>query len=124
MKRKHLNFGFTLIEVLIALAIIAIAFTALLKATTQDINSTYRIKEKTISHWIAQQGITMVQLGLLNPPLHQTVTQTTKMFNQQWYWRVILKPTPFKSIQEITITTSRKNSGPFQDALIGYRYIV
>lgn len=38
--------GFTLIEVLLALSIIAIALTALLKAISQNVETTRRIKEK------------------------------------------------------------------------------
>lgn len=46
MMRKSMNKGFTLIEVLLALAVVAIALTALLKATSQDVANTQRIKEK------------------------------------------------------------------------------
>ena len=78
--------GFTLIEVLLALAIIAIAFTALLKATSQDIAATTRIKDKTISHWVATQGITLIQLGLLSSSNNQEISQVTTLFNQRWFW--------------------------------------
>ena len=67
--RTNKAHGFTLIEVLLALSVIAIALTALLKATAQNIQNTHRIKEKTISHWIAMQGVSMIQLDLvqINP---------------------------------------------------------
>lgn len=44
MQRK--TSGFTLIEVLLALTIIAVALTALLKAIAQNVEHTQRIKEK------------------------------------------------------------------------------
>ena len=116
------NAGFTLIEVLLALAIIAIAFTALLKATSQDISAAARIKDKTISHWVASQGITLIQLGLLNSPNNQEISEVTTLFNQDWYWRASIKPTAIKSIQKIIITTSKKQAGPFTDPLVAYRY--
>lgn len=115
--------GFTLIEVLLALAIIAIAFTALLKATSQDISATTRIREKTISHWVATQGIALIQLGLLSSPNNQAISEVTTLFNQDWYWRASIKPTAIKSVQEITITVSKNQSGPFGDPVIAYRYI-
>ena len=55
--------AFTLIEVLLALAVIAIALTALLKVTSQDVSYARRLKDKTLSHWVAKQGVSMVQLG-------------------------------------------------------------
>lgn len=75
--------GFTLVEVLLALTVIAIALTALLKATAQNIENTHRIKEKTISHWVAMQGVSMIQLNLLQLNQSQESTQATTMLVQQ-----------------------------------------
>ncbi len=114
--------GFTLIEVLLALAVIAIALTALLKATAQNVANTGRIKEKTISHWVAMQGVASIQLGLLSVPVNQEVTQVTTMLGQRWYWRVKLTPTQVKNIQQINITVSERPDGGFMNSLIAFRY--
>ena len=119
MKKKS---GFTLIEVLLALAIIAIAFTALLKATIQDITSTRHIKDKTISHWVATQGVKQVQLGLITVPANQELTEVTTLFEERWYWRVRLSNTPVQSMRRITITVSKNPAGPFGDPLIAFLY--
>ncbi|KTD34173.1 type II secretory pathway protein LspI [Legionella moravica] len=115
--------GFTLIEVLLALAIIAIALTALLKATAQNIENTNRIKEKSISHWIAMQGVSMIQLNLLQTNQSQESTQATTMLGQQWYWRAKISTTPFNKVQQITISVSPKQTGPFRDELVAFRYL-
>lgn len=114
--------GFTLIEVLLALAVIAIALTALLKATSEDVTLTQRIKEKSISHWVAMQGVTTIQLGMVAINLNQEITQVTKMLGQQWYWRAKLTSTPVRTMQQISITISDKQAGPFKDELIAFRY--
>lgn len=121
MMLKKTQKGFTLIEVLLALAIIGIALTALLKATAQNISNTQRIKEKTISHWVAMQGISMIQLGLVQPLESQESTQVTTLFGQKWYWRTKLSKTPVPSMQQITITVSKNQAGPFQNPIIAYR---
>jgi general secretion pathway protein I len=114
--------GFTLIEVLIALSIIAIALTALLKSTSQSIEHTARIKEKSISHWVALQGTAAIQLGLIPINLNQEITEVTTMLGQRWYWRAKLTNTPIKTTQKITITVSDDPGGPFTDPLVAARY--
>ncbi|MDP1601680.1 MAG: GspI family T2SS minor pseudopilin variant LspI [Legionella sp.] len=114
--------GFTLIEVLLALAIIAISLTALMKSTAQNVSNTHRIKEKTISHWIAMQGVAMIQAGLLPIKVNQEVTQVTTMFGERWYWRVNIIKTPMKSVEQLTIKVSNNQAGPFSDPLIAFRY--
>lgn len=114
--------GFTLIEVLLALAIIAIALTALFKATAQNVVNTQRIKDKTISHWIAMQAVAMAQLDLVQVRPNQDVTKITTMAGQRWYWRIKISQSPIKSVQQITITVSKNQAGPFQDPLIAFRY--
>ena len=122
-RTPKLSSGFTLIEVLLALAVIAIAFTALLKATSQDILASSRIKDKTQAHWVATQGIALIQLGLLKSPNHQDISEVTTLFNQTWYWRASIQPTAVKSVQQITVTVSKNQSGSFADPVIAYRYV-
>lgn len=116
--------GFTLIEVLLALAIIAIALTALLKVTAQNIENTHRIKEKTISHWIAMQAVSMIQLNIVQVNQSQESTQATTMLNQKWYWRARVSNTPLNKVQQISIFMSTKEAGPFIEELIALRYLL
>lgn len=121
-KRNTPQIGFTLVEVLLALAVIAIALTALLKVTAQNIENTSRIKEKTISHWVAMQAVTMIQLNLLQINQNQESTQVTTMLGQKWYWRAKYTNTSVNSLQEINIAVSSKEIGPFREELIAFRY--
>lgn len=124
MKQIKLNHpdGFTLIEVLIALAVIAIALAALIKASAQDVAHTAQIKDKSISHWVEMQGITAIQLGLIPTQPNQEISQVTKMLGQRWYWRATVTPISIKNTQQISISVSPKASGPFTDTLIAFKY--
>lgn len=121
--RSKKTSGFTLVEVLLALAVIAIALTALLKASGQNIENTHRIKEKTLSHWVATQGISMIQLNLLQLNQSEVSTQATTLLGQRWYWRAQFNETPINKMQQITISVSQKQTGPFREELIAFRYL-
>ena len=112
--------GFTLIEVLIALVVIAIAFTALIQSSAVSIKQTQRIKHKIISHWIMQQGITMLQLSLVQA--NSNSTQVTTMLDQSWYWRSTVTATNVPGVQQVQIKASLLQPGPFDESLIGYLY--
>ena len=118
--KKH---GFTLMEVLVALAIVAIALTALLKATSQDVVYTQRIKEKTIQHWVEMQAVAMIQLGSLPIAENEEVAQVTTMLGQRWYWRAKLIPTNIPSMKKICIRVSQKQAGPFKDELVAFKHV-
>ena len=121
-RKRSIN-GFTLIEVLLSLAIIAIAFTALMKASAQNIVGAQQVKNKTISHWVAHQGIQLIQLGLVKATTAEEVTEATTLFNEKWYWRAKIQATPVKSIQKIIVTVSQTQSGPFTNGMVAYRFI-
>lgn len=112
--------AFTLIEVLIALAIISIALTALLLVMSQSIQGTERVKNKTLSHLVAMQGLAMVQLKLT--PVQQTRARTEKItiFGNTWFWQAKRSSTSLPHLQRIEITVSQHEDGPFGDPLIGF----
>ena len=114
--------GFTLIEVLLALVIIAIAFTALIKATGSNITGTRRIRDKTIAHITAMQGVQMIQLGLVNPTSTEEITEVTTLLGERWYWRVQQKPTDIKTMRQLNIRTSQNITGPYGNALCAFRH--
>lgn len=122
MNLKNTNSGFTLIEVLLALSVIAIALTALLKSTAQSVNYTQRINEKSLSHWVAMQAVNAIQLGLIPINSGQESTHLTSFLGQNWYWRASLSSTSLKSMKKIAVTVSHDASGPFRDPLIAYQY--
>lgn len=115
--------GFTLIEVLLALAVIAIALTALLKATSQNTIFTQRIKEKTTSHWVAMQGVASIQSGLVVVAPNQESTQKMDMDGKTWYWRALVTPTAVKHMQQISIKVSNQEAMGFGAPLIAYRFV-
>ena len=117
------NKGFTLIEVLLALAVISISLTALMRATAQDVSYMQRIKDRSIAHLVAMNGVSMIQLGLIESKVGTEGTQSTTMLSQKWYWRHKLQATPQPLVKQIIITVSQNQSGPFQHPLTAFKFV-
>ncbi len=106
MKNKS---GFTLIEVLIALVILSIALTAIIKSTSQNIKDTLYVQKKTIALWVGNQIMSEIIVGLRKAPTApDTLKDTATMLNENWTWEASIKPTPNPHIQEITVDVSQK----------------
>ncbi len=59
--------GFTLIEVLVALAIVAIGMAALLSALSSSADSASYLRDKTFAEWVALNRIEEVRLASAMP---------------------------------------------------------
>jgi general secretion pathway protein I len=60
MKRKNAS-GFTLLEIMIAVAVFAIVSAALVKNAALTVRQTRLIEEKTIAYWIAENQLTQIR---------------------------------------------------------------
>ena len=79
------NKGFTLIEVMVALAIIAIALAALIKASGNHTRSAAYLKSKTLAHYVAMNEVAKLQIENAWPDLG-TKKGETDMAGITWYW--------------------------------------
>ena len=60
--RRTTPAGFTLVEILVALAIIAVALTTGLRALAQATDSAAALKQRTLALWVAQNRVAAAQL--------------------------------------------------------------
>lgn len=54
MRRQR---GFTLLEVLVALAVLAIALAAAIKAVSSHVSNASYLKERSFAHWVAMNKV-------------------------------------------------------------------
>lgn len=111
--------GLTLIEVLIALAIVSIAMTAIIKATGDHIRSTAYLKAKTSAYWVAEQVMTEVRLGVITVPDDDSVTNQTEMLGLTFVWQASKTSTGNARIKKVTVDVSDPQ-GKAHVALVAY----
>lgn len=94
--------GFTLIEILVSLAIIAISLGAIISTSgTQAQQATY-LKQKTIAHWVAMNEITKLQVTNTFPDLGDK-KGSTEMANYEWFWTRTTKELAItKNVREVS----------------------
>lgn len=118
------NSGLTLLEVLIALAILAIALTAVIKTTSQNIVHTRYLEDRTISTLVGTAIMNEAKLGLLNLPLEpNTLEKTTQQLGKQWLWKGYITQTANKRIQKIIIDVYSEPNKIKLTHLVSYRLL-
>jgi len=118
MKRE--DHGFTLIEVLIAMMIIAVAFTAILKATENSLSATSRLKSHVAAHWVAEEILTAAQVGSLKLPIdNRELTGETLMLGQVYQWQITSQATSSKNISLLTVSVNQNQRA--LNTLVGSR---
>jgi general secretion pathway protein I len=85
--RHSLPRGFTLIEVLIALLVIALGVGALLATLTSSADTVSRLREKSLAEWVALNRISEVRLSNSRPGVGVTTGTLDNFADGRWGWR-------------------------------------
>ncbi|MGI1679595.1 MAG: type II secretion system minor pseudopilin GspI [Cellvibrionaceae bacterium] len=95
--------GFTLVEVMVALAVIAIALPALMSQILQMMDGSEHIRDKTIAGWVAQNQLEMldIEFRISKTLLKGKATGEADMANRKWYWEIVSEQQPSELIPGI-----------------------
>lgn len=99
--------GFTLIEILIALAIIAISLTAALQATAVNIKNQQYLSERIKANFVGENGLRLIQFSLINNSNMDKSYQSND-FNQKKYWQVQINKNACQMVSTIQIKVLNK----------------
>jgi general secretion pathway protein I len=94
--------GFTLIEVLVALAIAAIGLAAVLAVVTNSARNSVYLRDKTFASWIAQNRITELRLGTTMPSVDKT-NGDLEFAGQKWKWEQTVTQTDVAGMRRIDV---------------------
>ena len=100
--------GFTLVEVMVALAIVAIALPALLMSLYQQIDDTAYLRDKTLAYMVAENKLAEIRLviGSTRNLSAGKDSGLASMADRDWYWWVETKATEVEKFFRVDITVS------------------
>lgn len=95
--------GFTLLEILVALAVLATSLFAIIKTSTENASNTAYIRDKSIAQWTAMNLLTEVQLQQPWPAMG-TANGQQKMAGRDWYWSSQVSQTSDEDVRMVEIS--------------------
>jgi general secretion pathway protein I len=110
--------GFTLLEVLVALAIFAMVAASVLTATARSLQTASRLEDKTLAMWIADNHLSELQLA--QSPVADGRAQGELLFaGRRWQWQSEVRATSEPAMRRVTLWVAeraeRSNSGEVRE---------
>lgn len=94
--------GFSLIEVLVAMVVLAAALTAVIQSTTAASASQQRLAESSVARWVASNQIALLRAAPGWPELGLD-QGSTQMAQRTWYWRRSVSATAEPDMRRIDV---------------------
>ncbi|KPZ51923.1 type II secretion system minor pseudopilin GspI [Pseudoalteromonas sp. P1-25] len=99
----RLNKGFTLLEVLVALSICAMAGIAAMQATGEHINHLTTLEEQTYASWVAENVLVEQRSKGKDWQAKNGARGSEVMAGVEWFWKQEIAQTADKSFVKVTI---------------------
>lgn len=111
--------GFTLIEVLVALTIAAIALAAVSRTVIQAIDTTIALRDRQLALWVAQNQLAKIRITREWPKADTTEGSATQM-GREWTWKQKVITTPEPNFRRIEIEVFKKDDTHRHARLVGF----
>ncbi len=111
MRRLSGTRGFTLLEVLVALVVVAVAIAALARAGSQTIDAQFQAEQRTLALWVADN--VLAELRLEASVASGRRQGVSAMGGRDWHWDALIQPAPGDELIRIDVVVfgeaSRQN---------------
>jgi general secretion pathway protein I len=112
--------GFTLVEILVALAIVAVALSAGMRALAQASDGATLLKQRTLALWVAQNRLAMTQMAVPWPELGSAQGNAEEA-GSRFAWRQTISATPNPAFHKIEIVVVDPATPDYAlSSLVGY----
>jgi general secretion pathway protein I len=108
--------GFTLIEVVVALAIVAIGMLAVFKTIGDSVNNVEALRDRSFAGWIADNRITEIRLSGQMPSVEETAGEVD-FAGRRWHWVTKVSQTQVQGLRRIDVSV-RREGDPEDSSLV------
>jgi general secretion pathway protein I len=103
--------GFTLVEVVVALIIVAVGLGAVLTALSSSANNTVALRERTVAQWLALNQLTTTRLATSVPSDGDTEGDVDSYANGRWHWHQTVEDMDVPGVKRVTVQVRRAGTG-------------
>lgn len=111
--RRGRRAGYSLMEAIVALFVLAVASTGLLMATQAHIDGVRGLEDRVVAQWIAENRLAELAIGE-SPP------DQVRMMNVDWVVRTERRPTDDPDLQAVEVLVSRAGAASAAARLSGF----
>ncbi len=112
--------GFTLLEVLVALAVLATALAASIQAVGSYAGNQTYLRDRVFAHWVARNRLVEMQANREWPRVGDS-TGTEEMGGREWEWRTVISQTPDQDMRKVEVEVRLPDAeGDPLEVLVGY----
>ena len=108
--------GFTLVEVVVALAIVAIGMLAVFKTIGDTTHNVTELRDRSFAAWIADNQITEIRISGEMPSVEQTAGEV-EFAGRRWHWITKVSQTQVQGLRRIDVSV-RRDGDPDSASLV------
>lgn len=102
MRRASRQSAFTLLEVLVAMAVLALSLLAAIKVATEVTTSAIHLQDKTYAQWVAMNKVAELRLQT-DWPAPGRSNGEMDMAGRSWHWQVEIKTTEDPNVRRLEV---------------------
>jgi general secretion pathway protein I len=100
--------GFTLLEILVAITVLALALTAIISGGSSYARSAASLRDKTLALWVARNRLAEIDLVPIWPP-NGTSNDDVQMGGVTWTWTLNVQGTQDPTLRRVDINVQKKS---------------
>ena len=114
--RKTEARGFTLIEVVVAMAILGIGMLAVFKTIGDTVHNVDELRDRTFAEWIADNRLTEIRISGEMPSVDETAGEV-EFAGRQWHWLTKVSQTQVQGLRRIDVSV-RRDADPENSSIV------
>ena len=108
--------GFTLIEVVVAMAILGIGMLAVFKTIGDTVHNVDALRDRSFAEWIADNRLTEIRISGEMPSVDETAGEV-EFAGRQWHWLTKVSQTQVQGLRRVDVSV-RRDEDPENSSIV------